>query len=180
MELYTRISIPKTVCCFSYSEQMALLGTCFAENIGKKLKENKFAVDADSFGTLYNWASIAAAIRMLLHPKRFGGKDLFLYEDVYHSFAHHSCFSPPSEMECLDTINERLFSLTDHLRKAKQLIITFGITWGYQLKSTRQIVSNCHKLPKKMFEREMLSLQDIVEEYECATISLLTSKEEAI
>lgn len=172
MELYTRISIPKTACCFSYSEQITLLGSCFAENIGKKLKENKFTVDANPFGTLYNPASIAAAIRMLLQPERFGGKDLFQHEAVYHSFAHHSRFSSPSETECLDTINDRLFSSADYLRKAERLIITFGTAWVYRLKSTKKIVSNCHKLPEKMFEREMLSLQDIVEEWKVLLLSV--------
>ena len=76
MEFYTRISIPKAPFTFSHTEQTVLLGSCFAENIGKKLEENKFRVDLNPFGTLYNPASIAEAIRMLLRPERFTGDDL--------------------------------------------------------------------------------------------------------
>ena len=37
MEFYTHITIPKTPFTFSYTVQTVLLGSCFAENIGKKL-----------------------------------------------------------------------------------------------------------------------------------------------
>ena len=95
MEFYTRISIPKAPFTFSYTEQTVLLGSCFAENIGKKLEENKFKTDLNPFGTLYNPSSIAEAIRMLLRPERFTGDDLFQHEGIYHSFSHHSRFSSP-------------------------------------------------------------------------------------
>ena len=42
MEFYTHITIPKTPFTFSYTVQTVLLGSCFAENIGKKLEGNKF------------------------------------------------------------------------------------------------------------------------------------------
>ena len=75
MELYTTIKIPKPPFRFSWQERILLLGSCFAENIGAKLAENKFNVDINPFGTLYNPASIAAALRMLLHPERFTAND---------------------------------------------------------------------------------------------------------
>lgn len=89
MELYTAIKIPKPPFRLSWQERILLLGSCFAENIGAKLAENKFNVDINPFGTLYNPASIAAALRMLLHPERFTANDLFRHEGVYHSFTHH-------------------------------------------------------------------------------------------
>lgn len=110
MELYTAIKIPKPPFRFSWQERILLLGSCFAENIGAKLAENKFNVDINPFGTLYNPASIAAALRMLLHPERFTEDDLFRHEGVYHSFTHHSRFSSTSEKECLENINDRLFA----------------------------------------------------------------------
>lgn len=39
MEFYTHITIPKTPFTFSYTVQTVLLGSCFAENIGKKWRE---------------------------------------------------------------------------------------------------------------------------------------------
>lgn len=172
MELYTRISIPKAPFAFSYTEQTVLLGSCFAENIGKKLEEGKFKTDLNPFGTLYNPSSIASAIRMLLRPERFTGDDLFRHEGVYHSFSHHSRFSSPSETECLENINGRLFSSTEIIRKARRMIITLGTAWVYRLRSTGKIVSNCHKLPEKMFDRQMLSVNEITAEWKSLLLSL--------
>ncbi len=172
MDLYTRISIPKAPFAFSYTEQTVLLGSCFAENIGKKLEENKFKTDLNPFGTLYNPSSIAEAIRMLLHPERFTGDDLFRHEGVYHSFSHHSRFSSPSETECLENINGRLFSSAEIIRKARRMIITLGTAWVYRLRSTGKIVSNCHKLPEKMFDRQMLSVDEITAEWKSLLLSL--------
>lgn len=54
MELYTRILLPKARFSFSYEDRVVMMGSCFAENIGRKLEENKFSVDINPFGTLYN------------------------------------------------------------------------------------------------------------------------------
>lgn len=165
MELYTRISIPQATFTFSQQEPILLLGSCFAENISKKLEENKFITDTNPFGTLYNPASMAEAIKGLLEPKPFTCAHLFLYEGMYHSFAHHSRFSAVSETECLERINNRFMSSAAYLKTASRLIITFGTAYVYRLKSSGQIVSNCHKLPEKRFDRQRLSVEEIVSDW---------------
>ena len=172
MKFYTRIPLPKAPFTFSHTEQTILLGSCFAENIGKMLEENKFKTDLNPFGTLYNPSSIAEAIRMLLRPERFTGDDLFRHEGIYHSFSHHSRFSSPSETECLANINGRLFSSADTIRKARRMILTFGTAWVYKLKSSGKVVSNCHKLPEKMFDRQLLTVGEIVAEWKGLLLSL--------
>lgn len=172
MELYTTIKIPKPPFRFSWQERILLLGSCFAENIGAKLAENKFNVDINPFGTLYNPASIAAALRMLLHPERFTANDLFRHEGVYHSFTHHSRFSSTSETECLEKINDRLFASAQEIRKTGYMVITLGTAYVYRLKSSGQVVANCHKLPEKMFDRSMLSVAEIVSEWKELLLSL--------
>ena len=156
MELYTRILLPKARFSFSYEDRVVMMGSCFAENIGRKLEENKFSVDINPFGTLYNPAS----------------GDLFQHEGIYHSFTHHSRFSAPSEEECLGHINSRLSESSDFLRKATRLVITLGTAFVYRLKSDGRIVSNCHKLPEKMFDRQRLSTQEIVEDWKPLLLAL--------
>ena len=172
MELYTYIHIPKAPFRFSCTEQMLLLGSCFAENIGTRLAGNKFNVDINPFGTLYNPASIAAALRMLLHPQRFTAGDLFGHEGVYHSFAHHSRFSSTSETECLRNINDRLEASANGFRKTAYLVVTLGTAYVYRLKSSGEVVANCHKLPEKMFDRSMLTVTEIVSEWKELLLSL--------
>ena len=163
MEFYTHITFPKTPFTFSYTVQTVLLGSCFAENIGKKLEGNKFKTDLNPFGTLYNPSSIAEAIRMLLQPEQFTGDDLFQHEVIYHSFSHHSRFSSPSETECLANINRRLFSSADTILKAQRMILTFGTAWVYERQGAA--VANCHRRPAAEFSRRRLSVEEIVETF---------------
>jgi len=172
MELYTRISLPSPSFSFSHRNKVILLGSCFVENIGYQLEKNKFEVDINPFGTLYNPASISLSLRMLMQPERFTGKDLFTHEESYHSFTHHSRFSSFSEEECLTNINNRLEASSEYLRKATRLVITFGTSYVYRLKSDGKVVANCHKLPEKMFTREMLSVDQIVSEWRLLLLSL--------
>lgn len=71
------------------------MGSCFAEHIGERLANDKFRVDNNPFGTLYNPASIAEGLRRLLRPEPLSASDLFAHEGSYHSFAYHSRFLRP-------------------------------------------------------------------------------------
>ncbi|MCD8137307.1 MAG: GSCFA domain-containing protein [Parabacteroides gordonii] len=172
MELYTYIPVSKAPFLLSCTERTLLLGSCFAENIETRLAGNKFNVDINPFGTLYNPASIAASLRLLLHPERFTAGDLLQYEGVYHSFAHHSRFSSTSETECLENINDRLFASAGKLRTTTYLVVTLGTAYVYRLKSSGEVVANCHKLPEKMFDRSMLTVTEIVSEWKKLLLSL--------
>ena len=66
MELTTPIQIPKPPFGISYADRMVLMGSCFAEHIGERLANDKFRVDNNPFGTLYNHASIAEGTPRLL------------------------------------------------------------------------------------------------------------------
>ncbi len=171
MEFITKISLSKPVFEFSYHDKVMLIGSCFADNIGTKLNENKFDIDINPFGTLYNPASIAFSIKRLVDPRPFTPDDLIRHEGICHSFMHHSRFSSPSEEEVVCNINQRLNASSVNLAKATRLIITFGTSFVYRLKSNGNVVSNCHKLPDHFFSREMLSADSIVDEWDALLLS---------
>lgn len=172
MELRTKITLPPPAFGFSYRDTVLLMGSCFAENIGAKLEEGKFPVDINPFGTLYNPASVALSLRMLLRPERLSPAGLFEHEGTFHSFAYHSRFSSHDADEALGNMNERLFASSANLRKASRLIVTFGTAFVYRLKEGGAVVSNCHKLPERLFSREMLSVDEIAGEWETLLLAL--------
>lgn len=165
LALTTSIQIPKPPFRISYADRMVLMGSCFAENIGERLENDKFRVDNNPFGTLYNPASIAEGLRRLLRPESLTASDLFEHEGSYHSFAYHSRFSAATAEEALRQMNERLLSSAQQLREATRLILTWGTAYVYRLRSDGRIVANCHKLPEQRFVRERLSVEAIVEEW---------------
>lgn len=165
MEFFTPIDIPKAKFNLSHEDTILLLGSCFAENMGQLLETNKFDPDINPFGTLYNPLSICESLKLLLQAKPFTPDQLFEYKGLYHSFSHHSRFSGISQEECLTGINVRLEKSAKLLVSAKRLIVTWGSAYVYQLKENGVIVSNCHKLPEKLFIRKRLTAEEIAAEW---------------
>lgn len=161
----TPVDIPTPAFRFSYDDCILMLGSCFADNIGERLRENKFCVTVNPFGTLYNPASIAEAIQLLFRREELTEADLFYHEGLYHSFAHHSRYSRPQVVDCLEEMNRDLRVASDDLYKTTRLIVTFGTAYVYRLKKTGKVVANCHKLPEQEFLRERLTVEQITTEW---------------
>jgi len=142
-----------------------LFGSCFAENIGSLLDSNKFDVNINPFGILYNPSSIAKALYRLLVKKTFTDDDVFLHNGLYHSFLHHGDFSKADKAECLHRINNACQKASDDLQQADTLLITFGTAYVFKHIASESVVSNCHKLPASNFDRYRLSVEDIVNEW---------------
>ncbi|HQB20691.1 MAG TPA: GSCFA domain-containing protein, partial [Bacteroidales bacterium] len=53
----TEIQILRSNTLINHQDKLLMIGSCFAENIGKKLIENKFQLLLNPFGVLYNPAS---------------------------------------------------------------------------------------------------------------------------
>lgn len=165
MELITKVEYDKAPFKISHLSKSLLLGSCFAENIGCLMRENKFDCDVNPFGILYNPLSVSKALDDIIACKHYGPDDLFFHQECYHSYMHHGSFSATNREMVLDTINTRLSKASQRLAQTEVLIITFGTAWVYYLQSTREVVSNCHKMPAKTFVRERLTVNDIVETY---------------
>jgi len=163
MTFRTEILIHKPTETISYEDQLMLIGSCFVENIGKKFQDGGFQTTINPFGILYNPHSLVQSIERLLNPIPFETTDLFSYEGVWNSFAHHSRFSYPSREETLRNINEQLVSGAMKMQSACWLMITLGTAWVYKLADSGVVVANCHKLPENRFIRHRMSEEEIVE-----------------
>lgn len=174
MDFRTVVHIPRSGFSISHTNKLMLFGSCFSENIGKKLLENKFSVDVNPFGILYNPASVSAAIRRLLRKKTFTENDLVFHNDAYQSFLHHGSFSHPDKQRCLAQISDRFQKASESIHNADVLLITFGTAYVFQLKSDESIVGNCHKFPADKFTRRRLSIEEITDDWTALINELLT------
>ncbi|HSH50672.1 MAG TPA: GSCFA domain-containing protein [Bacteroidales bacterium] len=149
----------------TYHTSLLFMGSCFTENIGNKMQALKFPVMINPFGVLYNPASVRKGLEILIDQKVFTPGDLGFFNEQWFSFYHDTQFSHPDREKCLDKINASIKLAASHLRKSKYLIITFGTAWIYKYLRTEKIVSNCHKIPSKEFERVKLGVEDIFVEW---------------
>ena len=163
MKLSTEIDFPKSNLNIDYQSNLLLMGSCFVNNIGSKLQNATFLTFINPFGVLYNPLSIAFALETLMSNKEFVEDDLFLQASLWSSFSHSSLFSATSQEETLQNINSRLIAARDFLKSTDLLVITMGTAWIYELKQTKEVVANCHKVPADQFDRRRLGVDEIVE-----------------
>ena len=143
------------------SDQIVLVGSCFADSIGDKLIENKFKILANPFGTIYQPLAVFKIISSEINSiQTVENKGVFYHWDT------HGEVSALGELELKSIINEKQDSLQEQLKTANWLIITFGSAFGYRLKSSGELVANCHKVPSSEFDKELLSVETICEEFE--------------
>lgn len=136
-----------------------LLGSCFAENIGKKFSYFKYQATTNPFGIIFNAVSLEKLIRRVVENKKFTENDIFFYNELWHCYEVHSELSNPDKDLFLSHLNSILESTHRHIAALTHCIITLGTSWAYSNIETHEIVANCHKVPQKQFTKELLSIE---------------------
>lgn len=166
MKLQTPVADEKCRVGISYDDKIMMLGSCFSDNIGKRLSELGFDICVNPFGTLYNPASIASAVSRLVNGEHFTEKDCVEIGagcERVCSFSHHTSFSGTDAKEFLTKANDDLDTASLFFRECNKVIITLGTSWCFRHIGTGSIVSNCLKHPAAEFQRERLEVQEIAD-----------------
>ncbi len=155
---------------YHFEDKFVLIGSCFTEHIAQKIQQAFMQVCVNPFGILYNPASIARCLDVLLSDKEFDEHDLIYHDGLYHSLLHHGKFSDPSAQQTLDNINTQLnqarrFIADSRTNQCLHFIITFGTACVYLYDN--EVVSNCHKIPESQFSRRMLTVDEISRQWQC-------------
>jgi len=148
-----------------YQTPVLFMGSCFTENIGNIMAELKFPVIVNPFGVMYNPISVQKGLEILIDQVEFKESDLEFFNEQWFSFYHDTEFSDIDQKKCLDKINNSVKTASRQLRNAEYLVVTFGTSWVYRYLKSGSIVSNCHKIPAKEFERIKLDPEYIFVEW---------------
>ena len=106
MNFQTSVELPAGMPPVSHADRILLMGSCFAENIGRQLMDAGFQLDLNPFGILYNPLSVSSALREIMGHKEYTSQDLFTYKDLWHSPMHHgSSSSRPSKTTGVELAN---------------------------------------------------------------------------
>ena len=146
-----------------HSDSVVLLGSCFSDNMGGKMHGALINALVNPMGTLYNPMSIASGVQRLIECRPMAGQELFMQSGVWNSYDFHSRYSLPDKLVTLDRMNQRIELGHKTLRQAQLLTITLGTAIVYRLRSTGQVVANCHKVPQHEFERKMESVPEMAQ-----------------
>ena len=144
-----------------HSDKMMLIGSCFSDNIGAKLRDAMMQVEVNPFGTIFNPLSIAGAINKIIDDETIAGIELFMSNGVWNCYDFHSRFSMASKEAALERMNRSISTAHEHLAQCKSLVVTLGTAVVYRRRDTGEVVSNCHKVPQHEFTRRLASVDEI-------------------
>lgn len=174
MQFTTKIPVQKSTFPIDYDSKVMLLGSCFAENMGKKFDYFKFQAITNPFGIIFNAVSLEKLIRRAVENRTFTENDIFFHNDLWHCYEVHSELSNLDKDAFLESLNDIIRSTNKQLNESTHIIITLGTSWVYRNIETNEIVANCHKVPQKQFTKELLSIHQTEESLQ-SIISLIHS-----
>lgn len=163
MDFRTTIKTRDNMGIMHHSDALMMLGSCFSDSIGRRLRDAMVNVNVNPMGTLYNPLSIAQAVDRIVDNVTERGIDLFEGGGVWSSYSFHSSFSLPDKQLTLDGMNRSVAAAHEHLKQCSALVVTLGTAVVYRLKDTGQVVANCHKVPQHHFTRRMVSVDEMME-----------------
>lgn len=163
MRFRTEIRIDPSELKIDHKDKIMMVGSCFSDNVGKKLQENKFAVNHNPLGIAYNPYSLC---KLMSHYGIKGSpilrEELWRLSGVVSHRDFHSSNNCMDEDQYLNSLEKKLDHFCDALLTADWLFITLGTAWVYRYLKSGKVVSNCHKLPASNFNKEILPLDTIV------------------
>jgi hypothetical protein len=172
MNFTTKIPISKYQNPIDYNSKILSLGSCFAENMGEKFEFFKFQNSENPFGIIFNPVSIEKLISRVVNQNFYSENDTFFHNERWHSFEVHSDLSNSNKEELLQNLNEIISLTHSQILSLTHCIITYGTSWVYRDKTSNEIVANCHKVPQKQFDKEILSVE-VIEKSIQNTIDLI-------
>lgn len=156
------ISIQSPVRRIRYTDRILLVGSCFTEHIGGKLANLKFETLQNPHGILFDPISVCDSLVSYMEARQYQAEDLFFYQELWQSWAHHSRFSGTDQQKVVDAINASQRSAHDFLQSAEWLIITLGSSYSYRLVENQQAVANCHRAPGQWFHKHLCTIDETV------------------
>jgi hypothetical protein len=165
MEFRTEVKVTGSFRKIDYRTPVMFLGSCFAGEMAGKMEAGLMPVMCNPAGVVYNPLSVASTLRNIISAKVFTTDDLWFHNNKWLSFNHYTDFSGEERALVLERLNTSAQSARTFLQSAGFLFVTFGTARIFRRADTGEVVSNCHKIPAQFFERELLTVHSVVEEW---------------
>ena len=159
MEFRTKVPITPQDPNITYSSKVLLLGSCFVENIGRKLEYFRFQNLLNPFGILFHPAAIHNLLKRVKDQHIYSEDDIFFHNEVWKCYEAHSDLNSADKQEILNNLNAAVQETEKFLKSATHVIITPGTAWGYRSKKSGEVVANCHKVQQSNFSKEITKVK---------------------
>jgi len=161
LKLSTDFPIPIANHKLTPNSRVLCMGSCFAENMGKRLDDLSLELLNQPFGTQFNPIRILKALAF----ETLKAKDLYAEGDFYLHPDFHSDFISQNPEDLLAEIHLKQEETKAFLKQADTLILTFGTAYFYHDNILNRPITNCHKQASQRFVKHMNQISEITEAY---------------
>jgi GSCFA family len=172
MQFSIKFDIAPSPIRIAHTERIMMIGSCFTENICKKMVDYKYQVCQNPQGIIFNPVSVSTCIKHIAECRQYNEEHLFYLNDGWHSWLHHSRFSDPDKTVALQKMNTAMHEAHAFATQADWLIVTLGSSFAYRHKEMDMHVSNNHRAPHQWFDKELLDVPYIIAQLERAIASI--------
>lgn len=142
---------------------IASIGSCFSEELTRKLLMASFPGAVNPNGVIYNPYSMANALERVAYDKPYSLSEFFEHNGKWHSWNHHGSFSADTAEAALEKCESARTAFREACEKCDMFIATPASAVVYELTESSMIVANCHKVPNNRFNRTVLSSDECFE-----------------
>jgi hypothetical protein len=164
MKFQLSLSAPSPAVQIEHHHQILLSGSCFTEHMTGFMRRGKMNVMQNSHGIMFNPLALSNALHDLIQCKSYALSDLFLLNEYWNSWYHHSDFSFRDPQKSVDAINQAIASQHSFLKEANHVILTLGSAFAYYHLEEHIYVSNNHRAPSDWFRKDLLPIEKIQQE----------------
>lgn len=144
----------------TYQDKICFLGSCFAENISSYFERLRFQTQKNPFGILYHPTAIRKIIETALNTEVLDDQ-IFNHNGVWSHFIAHSALSSPYKEQLKSNLTNAKKQTKTILEESDFIFISLGTAWVYKYIEKDLIVNNCHKLPQRHFEKNLMTFSEV-------------------
>lgn len=161
----TPVQVSPAPFSMDYTTPSLLIGSCFSTSIHERLCADQFPAKCSPFGIVYDAAAMADQLAVLLADNLFTPDDLLFDGELYHSLAHHGCYSGTEAEPVLHRINQALMQTRRDLEHTDLVMLTWASTRSFTHIKTGRRAANNHQLPGRDFMSSYEKLDTLHSKY---------------
>ena len=164
MKLRTEINIKPNINKIDQHQKVFMIGSCFAEEIARRLERIGVATHSNPLGVLYNPLSVESCLGRLAERRTMEREELLCRGDMWFSLDAHGSFDSPDPQSVVESINRSIEEGAKALDGADWVVVTLGTARVYEREG--RVVANCHRMPASEFCHRLLTIEEVVEALE--------------
>ncbi len=153
-------NIPPSSKKISINDSIFMMGSCFSDEMGALMRQNKFDCLSNPFGTIYNPHSIFKLLEAESQTEK-----TIASQGIFYHWDAHGTISGLNKNDVESLFESRQDQTQQFLKSANWLVITLGTSFVYEHMSAG-IVANCHKVAANSFNKRLLSQEEITSHFE--------------